>query len=282
MNKKDSKIIKKSKKLNKTKKVIKSTKSIKTTKDKSVKQHVNVNVSSSGSGGSGGSTPHPFLNASRDTRGEDVLLQKLTDLIINKNNIQQPNIIMTNPEPVPQPKIKPNLTMSEPEIINIPSQPIKTNFNDPFFIPYKMDYTDFSNLATNYEGMPHLITDVGTSTFMPSYSDMGTDAEEIPPLIDIAKADNKIDEQYNFLFNPNEDIQMITKPNTENQNILDKIKNENKNDIIIKLNKELEEVINQRELINDDDSKKNKGDKLRNTLKQKKIKKQIEEEKRKQ
>ena len=82
-NKKTSKKIKISRK---SKRVLNKSKSI---KDKSVKQNVNVNVSSGGgSGGSGASAPHPFLAASKSSRGKDVLLQELTDLLaVNKSNI---------------------------------------------------------------------------------------------------------------------------------------------------------------------------------------------------
>jgi hypothetical protein len=84
-NKKSSKKIKISRK---SKKVIKRSKSI---KDKSVKQNVNVNVSSGGGSGGSGAMPHPFLAASNDRRGEDVLLQKLTDLLSVNKNITQPS-----------------------------------------------------------------------------------------------------------------------------------------------------------------------------------------------
>ena len=74
-----------SRKLKKSKKSKRSIGSVKSTKDKSVKQHVNVNVSTSGGSGGSGATPHPFLAASNDRRGEDILLQKLTDLLsVNK------------------------------------------------------------------------------------------------------------------------------------------------------------------------------------------------------
>jgi len=125
MNKKDSKIIKKSKKLNKSKKVIKNTKSTKSIKDKSVKQHVNVNVSSSGSGGSGGSTPHPFLNASSDKRGEDVLLKKLSDLIISNNNIIR--------DPTPPIIDKPTTPINDfTDVLNNPNSQIPEKVNDLF------------------------------------------------------------------------------------------------------------------------------------------------------
>ena len=128
MNKKDSKIIKKSKKLNKSKKVIKNTKSTKSIKDKSVKQHVNVNVSSSGSGGSGGSTPHPFLNASSDKRGEDVLLKKLSDLIISNKNIIR--------DPTPPIIDKPTTPINDfTDVLNIPISQIPEKLNDLFDVP---------------------------------------------------------------------------------------------------------------------------------------------------
>jgi len=172
MNKKDSKIIKKSKKLNKSKKVIKNTKSTKSIKDKSVKQHVNVNVTSGGGGG-GSSAPHPFLNSSRDTRGEDVLLQKLTDLIItNKSN-----------------------------------KPIMTDSSTATFNP-----TNEIGIATF-----NPTNEIGTSTFNPT-NEIGTST--FNEMID---ANNQIDGKFNSLFEPSSNIKVETKPDTNNQNLLENV-----------------------------------------------------------
>ena len=169
-NKKSSKKIKISRK---SKKVVKRSKSI---KDKSVKQNVNVNVSSGGGSGGSGAMPHLFLAASNDRRGEDVLLQKLTDLLSLNKNITRP---------------------SKPAMIDSST----SSFND---------------IGIN--------TDIPTNSFTPSFSEIpSTDEIGTNTFNEMINASTQIDDKFNNLFEPSESIKVETKPNIDNQSLLDNV-----------------------------------------------------------
>jgi hypothetical protein len=169
-NKKSSKKIKISRK---SKKVVKRSKSI---KDKSVKQNVNVNVSSGGGSGGSGAMPHPYLRASNDRRGEDVLLQKLTDLLSVNKNISEPS----------------KLAMVDSST---------SSFND---------------IGTN--------TDIPTNNFTPSFSEIpSTDEIGTNTFNEMINASTQIDDKFNNLFEPSENIKVETKPNIDNQSLLDNV-----------------------------------------------------------
>ena len=166
MNKKTSKIIKKSKKIKKPKRAVNKS-NIKSTKDKSVKQNVNVNVSSGG-----GSAPHPFLSASKSSRGEDVLLQKLTDLLaVNKSNIPTPKRVMVESSINTNPMTNEMATNTIPIINASPT-------------------TD----------------EIGTNTFN-----------------EMIDSSTQIDNKFNNLFEPSENIKVERKPNIDNTSLLDNV-----------------------------------------------------------
>ena len=183
MNKKGSKIIIKSKKLNKKpRKTLNKSRKDKSTKDKSVKQNVNVNVTSAGGGGGVSSIPHPFLTESKGSRGEDVLLQKLTDLLsVNKINV-----------PISQP------------FNTIPiTNEIGTNTNtyDVSNIGTNTNPYDVSNIGTNTN---HMTDEIGTNTFN-----------------EMIDATTQIDNKFNNLFEPSENIKIERKQNIDNNSLLD-------------------------------------------------------------
>lgn len=75
----------------------------KVTKDKSIKQHVNINVTSSGGGGSGGSSipssqpqQNPILSSFKQAEkiGENMVIKNLSD-IINKMNLKENKPMIT-------------------------------------------------------------------------------------------------------------------------------------------------------------------------------------------
>jgi len=170
MDKKTSRKVKKSKK---SKRSIRSVKSI---KDKSVKQNVNIHVSSGGGSGGSGALPNPFLAASNDRRGEDVLLQKLTDLLSVNKKIAEP---------------------SKPAMIDSST----SSFND---------------IGTN--------TDIQTNNFTPSFSEIpSTDEIETDTFNEMINASTQIDNKFNNLFEPSENIKVETKPNIDNQSLLDNV-----------------------------------------------------------
>ena len=151
-----------------------------------MKQNVNVNVSSGGgSGGSGASAPHPFLAASKSSRGEDVLLQKLTDLLaVNKSNISTP---------------KPDMVESSINTNPMTNQ-VAANTNEMG--------TNTSNPVGNNIGTNTSTTtdEIGTNTFN--------------EMIDSSK---QIDNKFNNLFEPSENIKVERKPNIDNTSLLDNV-----------------------------------------------------------